>query len=278
MSPTVFLIVAHHKVEKSVQFVETTILAALRNRTFFSLAEINEAIWELVDKLNSRKFKRIDATRAELFEQLDKPALLSLPPTRYYFGEWKTAKVAIDHHIALDKHFYSVPFQFTAARVEARLTATTVEIFHKNRRIATHIRSYKHGGFTTIEDHRPPKHQKHLEWTPARITSWAATKGHGIAELVRRIIESRRHPEQAYRSCLGIIRLADKFTSERVEAAAVRALRCNAISYTSVKSILDKGLDKLPLKDIPEYKPIEHANIRGRDYYNTPTKKEKTTS
>ncbi|MCL5104957.1 MAG: IS21 family transposase [Armatimonadetes bacterium] len=259
------------KVEKSVQFVETAILAALRNRTLFSLTEINEAIGELLDKLNSRKFKRIDATRAELFEQLDKPALGPLPPTRYYFGEWKTAKVAIDHHIALDKHFYSVPFHLTAARVEARLTATTVEIFHKGQRIATHIRSYQQGYFTTNPDHRPPKHQKHLEWTPARISSWAATKGPKTGELVRRIIESRRHPEQAYRSCLGIIRLADKFTCERVEAASARALRCNAISYTSVKSILDKGLDRQPLKDAPEYIPIEHANVRGRDYYQNST-------
>lgn len=267
------------KVEKSVQFVERAILAVLRNRTFFSITEINEAIGDLLDKLNSRKFKRIDSTRAELFEQLDKPALGPLPPTRYYFGEWKTAKVAIDYHIALDKHFYSVPFQLMASRVEARLTATTVEIFHNNRRVATHIRSYLQGGFTTNPDHRPANHQQHLEWTPERITSWAATKGPKTAELVRRIIDSRRHPEQAYRSCLGVIRLADKFTCERVEAAAARALRCNAISYMSIKSILDKGLDRLPLKDAPEYIPLEHANIRGRDYYqNTLTIKEQTTS
>ena len=255
------------KVEKSVQFVETAVLAALRNRIFFSLTEINEAIGELRDKLNNRKFKRLDTTRAELFEHLDKPALMPLPPSRYYYGEWKTAKVAIDHHIVLDKHFYSAPFQFTAAHVEARLTARAVEIFHNGRRIATHIRSYRQGHFTTNPDHRPPKHQKHLEWTPARITSWAQSKGPATGELVRRIIESRRHPEQAYGSCLGIIRLADKFTCERVEAASARALRCNAISYTSVKSILDKGLDKLPLKDAPEYTPAPHANIRGRDYY-----------
>ena len=259
------------KVEKSVQFVERAILAVLRNRIFFSLTEINEAISELLDKLNSRKFKRIDTTRGELFEQLDKPALAPLPPTRYYFGEWKTAKVAIDYHIALDKHLYSVPFQIFGAHVEARLTATTVEIFHKNRRVATHIRSYVQGGCTTNPDHRPPSHQKHLEWTPERITSWAATKGPKTGELVRRIIDSRVHPEQAYRSCLGIIRLADKFTCERVEAACTRALRCNAISYMSIKSILDKGLDRMPLKDVPEYIPLEHANIRGKDYYQNST-------
>jgi len=259
------------KVEKSVQFVERAILAVLRNRTFFSLTEINEAIGELLDKLNSRKFKRIDATRCDLFEQLDKPALTPLPPTRYYYGEWKTAKVAIDYHIVLHKHFYSVPFQLFGAHVEARLTATTVEIFHNNRRIATHIRSYVAGGFTTNPDHRAPKHQKHLEWTPERIINWAATKGPATGELVRRIIDSRRHPEQAYRSCLGVIRLSDKFTCERVEAAAARALKCNAISYVSIKSILDKGLDKQPLKDAPEYIPLDHANIRGRDYYQNST-------
>lgn len=255
------------KVEAAVLLAERWILAALRNRTFFSLTEINEAIGELLDKLNSRKFKQINATREDLFAKLDAPALKPLPMSRYQFAEWAKAKVNIDYHIAVAKHFYSVPYQLVGENVEVKMTAAFVEILYKNRRVASHIRSYVEGGFTTDPAHRPKSHQKYLEWTPSRIISWAGSKGPNIAALVARILEIRQHPEMGYRSCLGIIRLADKFSVERVEAASERALRCNAISYTSVKSILNKGLDKLPLKDIPEYVPTSHANIRGKEYY-----------
>jgi transposase len=255
------------KVEAAVLLAERWILAALRNRTFFSLTELNEAIGELLDKLNSRKFKQIDATREDLFAKLDAPALAPLPMSRYQFAEWAKAKVNIDYHIAACKHFYSVPYQLVGENVEIKMTATFVEILYKNRRVASHIRSYVEGGFTTNPDHRPKSHQKYLEWTPSRIISWASSKGPSIAALVARILETKPHPEMGYRSCLGIIRLADLFTAERVEAASERALRCNAISYTSVKSILKKGLDKLPIKETPEYVPVSHANIRGKEYY-----------
>jgi transposase len=148
------------------------------------------------------------------------------------------------------------------------MTFMTIEVLHNNQRVASHIRSYIEGGFTTNPDHRPMSHQKYLAWTPSRIISWAGSRGPNTAALVSIILEKKQHPEMGYRSCLGIIRLADKFTPERVEAACARALRCNAASYTSVKSILKKGLDKLPLKDTPEYVPVSHANIRGKDYYN----------
>jgi len=255
------------KVEAAVLLAERWILAALRNRTFFSLTELNEAIGELLDKLNSRKFKQIDATREDLFAKLDAPALAPLPMSRYQFAEWAKAKVNIDYHIAACKHFYSVPYQLVGENVEIKMTAVFVEILYKNRRVASHIRSYVEGGFTTNPDHRPKSHQKYLEWTPSRIISWASSKGPSIAALVARILETKPHPEMGYRSCLGIIRLADLFTAERVEAASERALRCNAISYTSVKSILKKGLDKLPIKETPEYVPVSHANIRGKEYY-----------
>jgi transposase len=256
------------KVENAVLVAERWIMAALRNRTFFSLTKLNEAIGELLDKLNSRKFKQIDATREDLFTKLDAPALASLPVSRYQFAEWIKAKVNIDYHIAIAKHFYSVPHQLVGEHVEVKMSATFIEVLHKNRRIASHARSYVEGGFTTNPDHRPKAHQKYLEWTPSRIISWAQSKGPAIAALVTKILESRPHPEMGYRSCLGIIRLADKFTVDRVEAAAQRALRCNAVSYTSVKSILTKGLDRLPVKETPEYVPVSHSNIRGREYYN----------
>ena len=256
------------KVEAGVLLVERWILAKLRNRTFFSLHEVNSAIAELLDQLNSRKLKMLSATRRDLFEQLDGPALSPLPQSRYHFGSWHSAKVNIDYHIAVEKHFYSVPHHLVGEQVDVRLTSAMVEILHKNRRIASHIRSYKEGGFTTNPDHRPKSHRKYLEWTPSRIISWAATKGPNTAALVEKILASKPHPEMGYRSCLGIIRLADKYTPERVEAASGRAIRCNAVSYQSVKSILTKRLDRLPLKDAPEYIPPKHTNIRGRDYYN----------
>jgi transposase len=246
---------------------ERWILAALRNRTFFSLVDLNEAIGELLDKLNSRKFKQIDTTRADLFERLDAPALKPLPGSRYEFCEWAKARVNIDYHIAVDKHFYSVPYQLVGEQVEVKMTATFIEVLYKNRRVASHIRSYVAGGFTPNPEHRPKAHQQHLEWTPSRIISWAGSTGPNTAALVARIMEMKPHPEMGYRSCLGIIRLADRFTVERVEAAAERALRCNAISYKSVESILKKGLGKISLQETPEYVPVSHANIRGKDYY-----------
>lgn len=187
---------------------------------------------------------------------------------QYQFAEWAKAKVNIDYHISVAKHFYSVPHQLVGKNVEVKMIATFVEILHENQRVASHIRSYIEGGFTTNPGHRPKSHQKYLEWMPSRIISWAGSKGPNIAALVAKILESRPHPEMGYRSCLGIIRLADRFTVERVEAASERALRCNAISYTSVKSILKKGLDKLPLRETPEYVPVSHTNIRGKEYYN----------
>lgn len=256
------------KVEAGVLLVERWILAKLRNRTFFSLHEVNSAIAELLEQLNSRKLKMLSASRRDLFMKIDKPALRALPDSRYHFGSWHSAKVNIDYHIAIEKHFYSVPYHLVGEQVEARLTSSMVEILYKNRRIASHIRSYKEGGFSTNPDHRPKSHQRYLEWTPSRITSWAATKGPNTAALVEKILVSKPHPEQGYRSCLGIIRLADKYTPERVEAASGRAIRCNAISYQSVKSILTKGLDRLPINDAPEYIPPTHTNIRGKDYYN----------
>ncbi len=256
------------KVEAGVLLVERWILAALRNRRFFSVAEANRAIGDLVTVLNNRKFKRLNSTRHELFERLDKPALRPLPTTRYEFLEWRTAKVGIDYHICAAKHFYSVPYQLVGAQVDVRLSHTTVEILYKNRRVASHIRNYVEGGFTTDAAHRPKSHAAHLEWTPSRIVSWAEKTGPATAALIRRILESRPHPEMGYRSCLGIIRLAKDYGRERVEAAAIRALEANVTSYKSLKNILDNGLDKVRIrKDTALTLPL-HSNIRGSNYYS----------
>ena len=256
------------KVEAGVLLVERWILAALRNRQFFSVAEVNDAIAELLERLNNRRFKRIPATRRELFDRLDKLALHPLPPTRYEFLEWRTAKVGIDYHIWAAKHLYSVPYQLVGAQVDVRLSSVTVEILHKNRRVASHVRSYVEGGFTTNPEHRPKSHQAQLEWTPSRIIAWADKTGPSTAALVKRILESRPHPEMGYRSCLGVIRLGKEYGRERVEAAAIRALSANVTSYKSLKNILDNGLDKVQDKKITTLTLPVHSNIRGVDYYN----------
>ncbi len=210
----------------------------------------------------------MNSSRIELFEKLEKPALMPLPVRRYEFLEWKTAKVGIDYHISADKHLYSVPYQLVGQQVDVRLSALTVEILYKNRRVASHRRSIMEGGVTTSPDHRPKSHQEHLEWTPSRIVNWAKQTGPATAALVKKIMTSRPHPEAGYRSCLGIIRLSKYYGKERVEAACLRGLRSNVTSYKSIKSILESGLDKVPVDSTPRHIVMTpHANVRGSEYY-----------
>jgi transposase len=255
------------KVEAGVLLVTRWITAALRHHTFFSIWEVNDKVMELLERLNTRKFKKLDSTRRELFETLDKPSLLPLPQTRYQYAEWKKARVHIDYHIEVDGHFYSVPYQLVKKQVEVRLMAQTVEILYKGNRIATHRRSYEKGRFTTVPEHRPEKHRKYYEWTPSRMIQWAEKTGTETAAVVDHILSSRAHPEQGYRSCLGIFSLAKKYSPERVEAACRRAVAIKAYSYKSIKSILDTGFDQQPLPEEKEVKTIEHENLRGEGYY-----------
>lgn len=258
------------KVESGVLQVEQWVLAPLRHRTFFSLSELNEAILEQLDRLNNRPFQKLDATRKILFERLDKPALKPLPAQPYIFADWKKAKVNIDYHIEVDHHYYSVPYQLIHQEMHVRLTATSVEIFFNGRRVATHLRSYRRGGYTTLPEHRPKSHQKYLEWSPSRILQWAAQIGPDTQKLAASILEQRPHPEQGYRSCLGLLRLAKTYSSERLEAACSRALEIKAYSYKNVESILKKGLDRQPSPYAPPQRPLPlliHENLRGKQYY-----------
>jgi transposase len=258
------------KVETAVQIVERWILAPLRGRAFFSLNELNQTIWELLAQLNKRPFQKLSGSRLSWFESIDKPALLPLHQTRYVFAEWKCAKVNIDYHIELFRHYYSVPYQLVHESVNVRYTWATVEIFHKNKRVASHKRSNKEGGHTTCKEHMPKSHQAYLEWTPSRIINWGKKAGEATAQLMELIMNSRRHPEQGYRSCLGIMRLGKQYSSERLEAACRRAVAIRGYSYKSVRSILEQGLDKLPLPEPAAVfcTPIEHDNIRGSEYYH----------
>jgi transposase len=267
------------KVEAGVLLVERWILAALRKRKFFSLGELNQAIQELLARLNNRPFRKREGSRHSLFESLDKPALRPLPAARYEYGDWETHRVNIDYHVAFDNHWYSVPYQLTQQEVELRATATIVEVFHRGVRVASHARSPVPHAATTVNDHRPKAHQRHLEWTPSRLVDWAKTIGPATAELFDRIMASKRHPEQGYRSCLGILRLSKQYTNQRVEAAAHRAVALQACSYQSIKSILQCNLDSQALEPATEPKPpLDHPNIRGSEYYDTggePTDPEK---
>jgi len=258
------------KAETAVQNAERSIIAVLRHQTFFSVAEVNRAIKNLLVKLNSKPFQKMEGSRLSLYEELEKLVLLPLPEQRYQFSQWSKAKVNIDYHIQAAKHFYSVPYQNIHQQVDVRLTDRTVEIFIRNQRVAAHRRSYMNGRYTTDKIHMPEAHQKHLEWTPDRLISWAQKIGDHCAQAVKAIIESKPHPELGYRACLGIMRLSRDHGSQRVEAACRRALTFDACSYRSIKSILKTKLDKEPLPGSEEPTPLsvqEHKNVRGEAYY-----------
>jgi transposase len=260
-------------VENAVQVVQRWIVAALRKRTFFSLDELNLAIAELLTALNNKPFRKREGTRASQFAAFDKPALRPLPAERYEIGEWQKQKVDLDYHVSPDGHFYSVPYQLVGKHVDIRLTATAIEVFHDGLRVASHARSHVADRATTLPEHRPKAHRQYLEWTPSRLLHWADSAGPHTAELFRRILAAKPHPEAGYRCCLGMVRLGEKHTIPRFEAAAVRALHFGAYSLTNLKSILDHHLESEPLPGstpstlLPQ--ALEHANIRGAAYFNS---------
>ncbi len=259
------------KVESAVLLAQRWILAALRNHVFFDLDQANVAIAAKLDELNERRFQKLDTTRRELFENLDRPALRPLPPNRYELAEWARPRVNIDYHVEIDRHYYSVPYQLYQHHVDVRYTTTTVEAFHKGRRVASHRRSYQPGRHTTVPEHMPKAHQEYLEWTPSRIVHWAAKTGPETATLVDRIMADKPHPQQGYRACLGILRLGKTYGQDRLEAACARARAIGSCSYKTVKSILKTGMDRqhtLP-EDEPELVlPTDHQNLRGSSYYH----------
>ena len=260
------------KVESAVLHAERRILARLRDHTFFSVGEINQAIRRELQTLNAQPFQKMPGSRAQLFRELDRPALKPLPARRYELGQWRHAKANIDYHVQVDWHFYSVPYALTQQEVEVRLGTRTVEIFHKGRRVAVHIRSHVRGGFTTDPAHRPKSHQNHLDWTPGRLIDWARTIGPLCSQVVTHVLESKPHPEQGYRAALGIMRLARGYGKDRTEAACRRALALDTCTYKSLNSILKTKMDQQPLPDENEARPpliAPHANIRGEAYYQT---------
>ncbi|MCZ6655188.1 MAG: IS21 family transposase [Planctomycetota bacterium] len=256
------------KVESAVLVAQRWILARLRDRTFFSITELNQAIRELLDQLNNRPMQKLGVSRRQLWEQLDRPALKPLPLERYAMGEWSKCRVNIDYHIEVEKHYYSVPYQLVHERVEARNTTSIVEIYYKGRRITSHRRRYDRRPSTKPE-HMPSSHRAHAEWTPSRLIRWAEKSGPATGRLVAEILRSRPHPEQGYRACLGLMRLGRRYGEQRLEAASVRAEHLRSYSYRTVQNILSSAQDHLPFdQEAPSIHvtPV-HDNIRGADYY-----------
>jgi transposase len=257
------------KAEAGVLLVERWILAVLRNRTFFSLEELNREIARLLERLNTRPFKKLPGSRREWFEKIDRPALRPLPAQAYEFAEWKKVLVNIDYHVEVEGHYYSVPYALVRKGLEARYTERTVECFHKGQRVASHIRSHLKGRHTTLPEHMPQSHRQYLEWTPQRLIRWAEKTGPATAGVIQTILQSRAHPQQGFRACLGILRMGKGYGNERLEAACRRAIRIGSCSYKSIDSILRQGLDRKALPEQQELDlAIEHENIRGSDYYH----------
>ena len=257
------------KVETAVLIVERFILARLRHRRFLSLAELNEAIGELLGDLNARLMRKLGASRREFFDTIDRPALMPLPPEPYGYAEWRRCRVAPDYHVELHGHFYSVPSRLIREVVEARVTDTTIEVFHGGVRVAAHPRSPLKRRHTTTPEHMPSAHRRYASWTPARIQSFAEQVGPGTAALVEAVMRAKPHPEQGFRACLGILQLAKTYGELRLEAACLRGLTIGARTYGSIASILRHGLDRAFQDEAaPKAEPLLHANIRGRDYYH----------
>lgn len=261
------------KVEVGVQVVERWILARLRHRRFFSLTELNVAIAELLEPLNTRAFRRLPGSRREAFETLDQPALRALPGTPFQFAQWKKAKPNIDYHVEFEGHYYSVPHALAGQVVELRVTASSIECFAAGRRVAVHARSHRRGAFSTLTEHMPASHQAHRQWSPSKLIAWGATIGPHTERVVTFQLERMPHPEQGYRACLGLMRLARQYGNARLEAAATRAVALGAMRYKSLASMLKTGLDRAALpagasSQIELALPDAHENLRGAHYYH----------
>lgn len=256
------------KVESGVLHAERRIIAKLRNRQFFTLAQLNEAIAEEVDAINNAPFQKLEGSRQSQFEALDEPVLMPLPKTRYEYAEWLTPRAGVNYHIEIQKHFYSVPDRLIRRKLNVRLTASMVEVFYQGERVACHRRKFRPSGYTTVKEHMPSNHRLYAEWTPERILNWADKAGQSVAEACAQIMRARPHPEQGFRACRGVMRLAKRYGHDRAEAACQRALTAGTVSYKSIQSILAHGLDQQPLLPLTPTEPTpDHEHIRGPDYY-----------
>ena len=256
------------KVEQGVLLTQRWVVAALRKRQFFSLAQLNESIRELIARLNQRPFRKLPGTRLELYEKLDRPALAALPSQPYVFAQWKKIRVGLDYHVEVEGHYYSVPYQLVGQQIEARYTGAAVEILYRGKRVASHPRSFEVPGRTTETSHRPKSHQRYLEWNPTRLLEWAGGIGLFTLRFVEGLLTHHAHPEAGFRAGMGLLPLAREYGPPRLEAACMRAVRFKLYRLGNVRSILASRLDQQPLPQlVAPAEPVEHENIRGADYY-----------
>jgi transposase len=255
------------KVEGAVLIVERWIIARLRNQQFFDLSVLNAEIAKLLEMLNGKIMRHVGRSRREMFEEIERATLRPLPVERFEYAEWKTAKVHPDYHVAVDCNFYSVPHGLIGKKVDVRLTQRVVEIFHDHKRVASHMRSSQRGFYITVNAHMPKAHQRYADRTPASLIERAARMGTNVQILVDRMMSDRRHPEQGYRSAMGILSLGRGYGPARLDAACDRALAIEAITYASVLSILKSGLDQASPVTEPNRPTPSHGNIRGAVYY-----------
>ena len=249
-------------VETAVQIVERRIIAKLRNRQFLSFDELYEAVMQELEIVNTKPFQKIPSNREDTFREIEQKELKPLPKDRYEYAEWKTLKAAFDYHIEYDRHYYSLPYIYAGKHLEIRATSRTIEIFFKHERIAAHRRNYnKSQRYTTLKEHMPPEHKAVSEWDSERFISWAQKTGPNTAEFIQWLLESREHPEQAFKTCAGILRLAEKVPVQHMEEASKRAIERNVYSYKYF-DILLRNLDSANA-----VQPIPHSNVRGSHYY-----------
>jgi transposase len=255
-------------VESSVLLAKRWIIAKLRNRRFFTLTELNEAIGTCVDALNTRNSRHLGASRRALFDDLERPALKRLPAEPFEYAEWKQCRAGLDYHVEVFKHYYSVPHTLLKEKLWARITARTVELFHNGTRVASHVRSSSNRQHTTVREHMPSSHRRYADFTPANLKRKAAEIGPSTSALVEVILREKTHPEQGFRACVGIVGLAKNYGPERLEAASARAIEIGARSFTSVKSILETKRDRGRPEPATDGPAIVHDNIRGPSYFN----------
>jgi transposase len=255
-------------VEAGVRFAQSYILGRLRNVTFFSLAECNVAIAAAVERMNSREMRRLGMSRRQLFETVERPLMQALPLDDYEYAEWHLARVGIDYHVEVQGFFYSVPHALIREQVDTRATARTIEVFHRGKRVAAHARRYGGPRHGTQPEHMPSAHRRYAEWTPQRFQRQARDIGPNTEALIMAVMARRPHPEQGFRTCVGVLRLVRGLDAARVERVSLRAIEVGALSYASVASILKHRLDQKAAPQAADGTPLLHDNIRGPRYYH----------
>jgi transposase len=255
-------------VEAGVRFAQSYILGRLRNVTFFSLAECQAAIVVAIERMNGREMRRLGVSRRQLFETIERPVMQDLPEQDYEYAEWHFARVGIDYHVEVADFLYSVPHALIREQVDTRATTRTIEVFHRGKRVASHARRYGGPRHGTLPDHMPSAHRRYGEWSAERFARQARDIGPNTEALILAVLARRPHPEQGFRSCLGMLRLLRGLDAARAETVSCRAVEVGVLTYASVASILKHRLDQSAPPQAADGTPLLHENIRGSGYFH----------